>query len=135
MDIAKEGLTGNCRRLKLKFKSFGMIGILGMRTSSPLASPQRIEASITCGKSRMAQTGTDWPDWRRLPNRLRPQPQRHMWSTMVTLNPMVLVDTKLMVDIMFKSDYRFIKYLGPNLVPTDTMEFRVTMVDNMCLCS
>ena len=58
-----------------------------------------------------------------------------MWSTMVTLNPMVLVDTKLMVDIMLKSDYVFIKYLDPNMVPFNTMWFRVTTVDHMCICS
>ena len=29
----------------------------------------------------------------------------------------------------------FIKYNDPNMVPTDTMGFRVNMGDNMCLCS
>ena len=58
-----------------------------------------------------------------------------MWSTMVTLNTMVLVDTKLMVYIMLKSDYMFIKYPDPNMVPTDTMGFRVTTGNHMCLCS
>ena len=32
-----------------------------------------------------------------------------------------------------ESDYMFIKYNDPNMVPTDTMGFRVTMGDNMCL--
>ena len=41
-----------------------------------------------------------------------------MLSTMVTLNPMVLVDTKVMLDILIKSDYMSIKYLNPNMVPT-----------------
>ena len=51
---------------------------------------------------------------------------------MVTLNPMVLVGTMLGSRRM-KSDYIFIKYNYPNMVPTDTMGFRVTMGDNMCL--
>ena len=68
-------------------------------------------------------------------NGLRPQLQRHMLSTMVTLNPMVLVDTKVMLDILIKSDYMSIKYLNPNMVPTNTMVFRVTLGHNMCLCA
>ena len=56
-----------------------------------------------------------------------------MWSTMVTLNPMVLVDTKVMLDILIKSDYMSIKYLNHNMVLTNTMGFRVTTRDHMCL--
>ena len=49
MDIAKQGRTGNWSRLKLKGRSLGIMGILGMNTSSPADSPVSIVASITCG--------------------------------------------------------------------------------------
>ena len=58
-----------------------------------------------------------------------------MWSTRVTLNPMVLEDTMVKLKFLLKSDFMFIKYLDPIMVPTDTMGFRVTMVDTMCLCN
>ena len=44
--MAKANLMGNCRRLKLKGRSLGMMGILGMKTFSPLPHPVRIVASI-----------------------------------------------------------------------------------------
>ena len=56
-------------------------------------------------------------------------------SPKVTLNTMVLVWTMLMSRYFIKSDYMFIKYNDPNMVCTNTMGFRVTMGDNMCLCS
>ena len=67
----------------------------------------------------------------------RPQPmlQRDMWSTMVILIPMVLEDTLVMLYILMKSDYVFIKYLDPNMVSSNTMGFRLNMVDHMSLCS
>ena len=61
--------------------------------------------------------------------------QRHMLSPKVTLNTMVLVWTMLMSRYFIQSDYMFIKYNDPNMVCTNTMGFRVTMGDNMCLCS
>ena len=64
-----------------------------------------------------------------------PTEKRYMWSTVVTLNPMVLVETMVLLDILMKSDYVLTKYLDPNMVPTYTMGFRVTTVDHMCLCS
>ena len=42
--------------------------------------------------------------------------QRHMLSTMVTLNPMVSVGTMLWSRYLIKSDYMFIKYNDPNMV-------------------
>ena len=59
--------------------------------------------------------------------------QRHMLSPNVTLNTMVSVGTMLGSRYLTKSDYVFVKYNDPNMVPTDTMGFRVTMGDNMCL--
>ena len=47
MDIAEHGRTGNWSRSNSNGRSFGMRGILGMKTSSPLAVPHRIVASIT----------------------------------------------------------------------------------------
>ena len=64
-----------------------------------------------------------------------PTEKRYMWSTVVTLNPMVLVETMVLLDILMKSDYVLTKYIDPNMVPTYTMGFRVTTVDHMCLCS
>ena len=60
---------------------------------------------------------------------------RDMWSTMVTLIPMVLEDTLVMLYILMKSDYVFIKYHDPNMVSSNTIEFRVTMVGHMSQCS
>ena len=48
-----------------------------------------------------------------------------MLSTMVIVNPMVLVGTMLESRYLMKSDYVFIKYNDPNMVPTNTMGFRV----------
>ena len=64
-----------------------------------------------------------------------PTEKRYMLSTVVTLNPIVLVETMVLVDILMKSDYVFTKYLDPSMVSTYTMGFRVTTVDHMCLCS
>ena len=56
-------------------------------------------------------------------------------SPKVSLNTMVSVGIMLGSRNFIKSDYVFIKYNDPNMVPTNTMGFRVTMGDNMCLCS
>ena len=66
-----------------------------------------------------------------------PQPtaQRYMWTTMVTLNPMVLEDSMLRLDILMKSDSDFTKYLDPIMVSSNTMGFRVNMGDPMYFCS
>ena len=61
--------------------------------------------------------------------------QRHMLYPKMTLNTMVSVGTMLGSRYLKQSDYMFIKYNDPNMVPTDTIGFRVTMGDNMCLCS
>ena len=61
--------------------------------------------------------------------------QRHMLSPKVTLNTIVLVGTMLISRYLIKSNYMFIKYNGPNMVCTNTIGFRVTMGDNMSLCS
>ena len=58
-----------------------------------------------------------------------------MWYTMVTLNPMVLEDTIMVVEILMKSDYLLTRYNDPNMFPTNTMGFRITLVDHMSLCS
>ena len=61
--------------------------------------------------------------------------QRDMWSTMVTLIPMVLEYIMVRLNILVKSNYMFIKYINPNVVTTHTMGFRVNMGDHMSLCS
>ena len=61
--------------------------------------------------------------------------QRHMLSPKVTLNTMVSVGTMLGSRYLKQSDYMFIKYNDPNMVPTDTMGFRVNLRENMCLCT
>ena len=61
--------------------------------------------------------------------------QRDMWSTMVTPIPMVLEYIMVRLNILVKSDYMFIKYINPNMVSSNTMGFRVNMVDHMYLCS
>ena len=66
---------------------------------------------------------------------LQPTLQRDMWSTRVTLNPMVLEDTMVVVEILMKSDYMLTRYNDPNMVSSNTMGFRVNMVDHMSLCS
>ena len=62
-----------------------------------------------------------------------PQPtaQKYMWYTMGTLNPMVLEDPMLRVDILMKSKSDFIKMSNLNLESYSTMGFRVTMVGHM----
>ena len=40
---------------------------------------------------------------------------------MVTLNPMVLEDTIMVVDILMKSNYMFTRYTDPNMFSTNTM--------------
>ena len=47
MIIAKAKLTGNCRRLKSNGKFIGIIGICGIKTSSPLYLPLMIVDSMT----------------------------------------------------------------------------------------
>ena len=66
---------------------------------------------ITCASAAMAQS---------------------MWSTMamVTLNPMVL-----RLNILMKSDFMFIKYIDTNMVSTNTIGFRVTLVYHKGFCS
>ena len=66
---------------------------------------------------------------------LQPTLQRDMWSTMMTLIPMVLEDTIVVVEILMKSDYMLTRYNDPNMVSSNTMGFRVTMVDHMSLCN
>ena len=61
--------------------------------------------------------------------------QRFMWSTMVTLNSMVLEDTMLRLNILMKLDLVFINYLYTNMVSTNTIGFRVTLVYHMGFCS
>ena len=51
-----------------------------------------------------------------------------MWSPMVTLDPVALVVSMLSLYFLFKSAFIFIRYLDPNMVPTDTIGFRVTLV-------
>ena len=58
-----------------------------------------------------------------------------MWSIMVTLNPMMLEDTMIVLEILMKSNYMLTRYTVPNMFPTNTMGFRVTLVDHMSLCS
>ena len=66
---------------------------------------------------------------------LQPTLQRDMWSTMMTLIPMVLEDTMVVVEILMKSDYMLTRYTDPNMFLTNTMGFRVALVDHMSLCS
>jgi hypothetical protein len=47
IDIANASRTGNCNCLKLNGMSFGIIGMRGIKTSSPLYFPFKIVASIT----------------------------------------------------------------------------------------
>ena len=42
---------------------------------------------------------------------LQPTLQRDMWSTMMTLIPMVLEDTMVVVEILMKSDYMLTRYI------------------------
>ena len=58
-----------------------------------------------------------------------------MWSTIVTLIPMVLEYIMVRLNILVKSDYMFIKYINPNMVYSNTMGIRVNLVDHMSLCS
>ena len=56
-----------------------------------------------------------------------------MWSTKVTLSPMVLVETMVLLDILVKSDYMFPRYLDPNMVYSNTIVIRVNLVGHMSL--
>ena len=58
-----------------------------------------------------------------------------MWSTMVTLIPMVLEYIMVRLNILVKSDYVLPKYLNLNMVYSNTMGIKVNMVDHMSLCS
>ena len=58
-----------------------------------------------------------------------------MWYTMVTLIPMVLEVTIVLLNIMEKSDYILTRYFDPIMVSSNTMGFRVTLVDHMSPCS
>ena len=59
--------------------------------------------------------------------------QRDMWSTIVTLNPVVLEDTMVVLDIMVQSNYMVTRYIDPKIFPTNTSGLRVNMVDHMFL--
>ena len=48
---------------------------------------------------------------------------------------MVLEDTMVVVEILMKSDYMLTRYTDPNMFLTNTMGFRVALVDHMSLCS
>ncbi|GBM89383.1 hypothetical protein AVEN_226947-1 [Araneus ventricosus] len=56
MLMAKLKRTGNCMRLNWNGKSKGMIGLLGMETSSPAACPVIIVASMIFGISYLIQS-------------------------------------------------------------------------------
>ena len=66
-----------------------------------------------------------------------PQPtaQRYVWSTMGTLNLMVLENSMFRLDFLMKSNSDFTKYLHPIIVSSNTMRFRVNTGDHMCFCS
>ena len=61
--------------------------------------------------------------------------QRDMWSTMVTLIPMVLEYIMVRLNILVKSDYVLTKDLDPTMVYSNTMGIRVITVYYMCLCN
>ncbi|MEE6488268.1 hypothetical protein FKM82_015173 [Ascaphus truei] len=56
MVIPNASLTGNCRRLKLKGMSVGMSGMRGMKTSSPVAFPVNIVASMRLDMKDLMQS-------------------------------------------------------------------------------
>ena len=60
--------------------------------------------------------------------------QRRMWSTMVMMRPMVLEHTMRWLDILRNFNYMFTKYRVPNMVSTNIIGSRVTMVAIMCFC-
>ena len=64
-----------------------------------------------------------------------PQPtaQRYVWSTMGTLNLMVLENSMFRLDFLMKSNSDFTKYLDTIIMSSNTMGFRDTMVDHMYL--
>ena len=64
-----------------------------------------------------------------------PQLQKHMWSPELTLDPMVMEDTMMGLRYLVKSDLNFIKKSNLNMESSNTMGFRVSMVDHMYLCA
>ena len=64
-----------------------------------------------------------------------PQLQKHMWSPMVTLNPMVLEDTMSGSRYLVESKLDFIKKSNLNMESSNTMGFRAHMGDHMYLCA
>ena len=70
-----------------------------------------------------------------MPIKLNPWLQRDMWSTMLTLNPMVLEDTILVSRYLMAMKSNFIKMSNLTMMYSNTMGIRVTMVDHMSLCT
>ena len=68
-------------------------------------------------------------------SKLNPWLQKDMWPSMVTLNPMVLEENMLVLDIFIKSNYVLTRYFDPIMMSSNTMGIRVTMVYHMSLCS
>ena len=62
-----------------------------------------------------------------------PMVQSHMLSPRVTLIPMVLADIMLRSRYLMKSESDLTKINYPNMGYSNTMGFRVTMGDHMCL--
>ena len=58
--------------------------------------------------------------------------QRYMWSTMVTLNPMLLEDPILRLYILMRSNLEYIKYMDHIMMSSNHMGIRVIMGDHMC---
>ena len=58
-----------------------------------------------------------------------------MWSTMETLNPIVLEDSMLRLDFLMEFKSVFTKYLDSIMVSSITMGSRVNSGDHMCFCS
>ena len=58
-----------------------------------------------------------------------------MWSPMLTLNPIVLEDTRLGSSYLVKAESDFIKIFYLIILSSITMGFWVTMVGHMCLCA
>ena len=58
-----------------------------------------------------------------------------MWPSMVTLSPMVLEETMLLLDIFKKSDFMFTRYFDPIMMSSNTMGIMVTMGEHMSLCN
>ena len=57
-----------------------------------------------------------------------------MWSTMMTLNPMLLEDPILRLDILMRSNSEYIKYMDHIMMSPNHMGIRVIMGDHMCFC-